>query len=130
MLSSTGGRDTQDVGATVKLLAAHQIAAIVLPLGKLDLAMAAGKLMLTMLAAVAEMARDLLAERTHPGLARVKSEDKRLGRPSKTTPEQRTESLPCMSRERASARWTAVRGVARQHSERREANAIGSLSSA
>lgn len=47
--------------------------------------------MLTMLAAVAEMERDLLVERTHAGLARAKSEGKTLGRPSKTTAAQRAE---------------------------------------
>jgi putative DNA-invertase from lambdoid prophage Rac len=85
------GRDAQDVGATVKLLAARKISVIVLQLGKLDLASAAGKMMLTMLAAVAEMERDLLVERTQSGLARAKNEGKTLGRPSKTTPEQRIE---------------------------------------
>lgn len=44
---------------------------------------------LSMLAAVAEMERDLLIERTQAGLARAKAEGKTLGRPSKTTPEQR-----------------------------------------
>ena len=87
------GRDAQDVGATVKLLAVRKIAVIVLQLGKLDLASAAGKMMLTMLAAVAEMERDLLVERTQSGLARAKSEGKTLGRPSKTTPEQRVEII-------------------------------------
>ena len=85
------GRDAQDVGATVKMLAARKISVVVLQLGKLDLASAAGKMMLTMLAAVAEMERDLLVERTQSGLARAKSEGKMLGRPSKTTNEQRTE---------------------------------------
>lgn len=47
--------------------------------------------MLTMLAALAEMERDLLVERTQAGLARAKSEGKTLGRPSKTTVEQRAE---------------------------------------
>lgn len=83
------GRDAQDVGATVKLLAARKIAVIVLQLGKLDLTSQAGKMMMTMLAAVAEMERDLLVERTQAGLARAKSEGKTLGRPSKTTIEQR-----------------------------------------
>lgn len=87
------GRDAQDVGATVKLLAARKIAVIVLQLGKLDLTSPAGKMMLTMLAAVAEMERDLLVERTHAGLARAKSEGKSLGRPSKTTAEQRVEVI-------------------------------------
>jgi putative DNA-invertase from lambdoid prophage Rac len=61
----------------------------VLQLGKLDLTSAAGKLMLTMLAAVAEMERDLLVERTQSGLARAKAEGKTLGRPTSTTDEQR-----------------------------------------
>lgn len=84
-------RDAQDVGATVKLLAARKIAVIVLQLGKLDLTSPAGKMMMIMLAAVAEMERDLLVERTQAGLARAKSEGKTLGRPSKTTVEQRVE---------------------------------------
>lgn len=87
------GRDAQDVSATIKALAARRIEVIVLQLGKLDLTSAAGKLMLTMLAAVAEMERDLLVERTQSGLARAKAEGKTLGRPSKTTPEQRADIL-------------------------------------
>ncbi|WP_229260289.1 recombinase family protein [Duganella alba] len=87
------GRDAQDVGATVKLLASRKIAVIVLQLGKLDLTSPAGKMMLTMLAAVAEMERDLLVERTQAGLARAKNEGKTLGRPSKTTAEQRVDII-------------------------------------
>jgi putative DNA-invertase from lambdoid prophage Rac len=83
------GRDAQDVGATIKALAARRIAVVVLQLGKLDLTSAAGKLLLTMLAAVAEMERDLLVERTQSGLARAKAEGKTLGRPTSTTDEQR-----------------------------------------
>ena len=83
------GRDAQDVGATIKMLAVRRIEVIVLQLGKLDLTSAAGKLMLAMLAAVAEMERDLLVERTQSGLARAKAEGKTLGRPSKTNEEQR-----------------------------------------
>ena len=83
------GRDAQDVGATIKALAARKIEVIVLQLGKLDLTSPAGKLMLTMLAAVAEMERDMLVERTQSGLARAKAEGKTLGRPSRTTQTQR-----------------------------------------
>jgi DNA invertase Pin-like site-specific DNA recombinase len=79
------GRDAQDIGATIKALAARCIEVIVLQLGKLDLASAAGKMMLNMLAAVAEMERDLLIERTQAGLARAKAEGKTLGRPTLTT---------------------------------------------
>ncbi|QOL48040.1 recombinase family protein [Massilia litorea] len=82
------GRDAMDVAATVKMLKERKIEVIVLQLGKLDLTSPAGKLMMTMLAAVAEMERDLLVERTHAGLARAKAEGKTLGRTPKTTPEQ------------------------------------------
>jgi putative DNA-invertase from lambdoid prophage Rac len=85
------GRDAQDVGATIKAVAARRIEVIVLQLGKLDLTSPAGKLMLTMLAAVAEMERDLLVERTQSGLMRAKSEGKTLGRPTKTNDDQRAE---------------------------------------
>lgn len=85
------GRDAQDVGATIKTLAQRKIEVIVLQLGKLDLTSSAGKLMMNMLAAVAEMERDLLIERTQSGLARAKSDGKRLGRPTKTTDKQRAE---------------------------------------
>lgn len=87
------GRDAQDVGATIKALAARKIEVIVLQLGKMDLTSPAGKLMLTMLAAIAEMERDLLVERTQSGLARAKAQGKKLGRPSKTTPEQRAQII-------------------------------------
>ncbi|MEN3277557.1 MAG: putative DNA-invertase from lambdoid prophage Rac [Massilia sp.] len=63
------------------MLAARHIEIILLQLGKLDLASAAGKLMLAMLAAVAEMERDLLVERTQAGLALAKAEGKTLRRP-------------------------------------------------
>ncbi|KVX12815.1 resolvase [Burkholderia ubonensis] len=85
------GRDAEDVLRTVRTLAERKIEVIVLQLGKLDLGSSAGKLMLTMLSAVAEMERSLLVERTQAGLARAKAEGKALGRPSKTTPVQREE---------------------------------------
>ncbi|RNT47564.1 recombinase family protein, partial [Enterobacter roggenkampii] len=62
---------------------------IVHQLGTTDLTSAAGKLLLSMLAAVAEMERDLLIERTQAGLSRAKAEGKKLGRPSKIAPEAR-----------------------------------------
>src|SRR5450830_197565 len=83
------GRDALDVGATIKMLAGRKIEVIVLQLGKMDLTSPAGKLMLNMLSAVAEMERDLLVERTQAGLQRAKTEGKILGRPTKTNDEQR-----------------------------------------
>jgi DNA invertase Pin-like site-specific DNA recombinase len=78
------GRDALDVQSTVRLLAAKGVGVRVLNLGETDLTTPAGKLLLTMLSAVAEMERDLLVERTQAGLARAKAEGKTLGRPSKT----------------------------------------------
>lgn len=85
------GRDAIDVLQTVRQLGERGIKVVVLQLGTTDLTSAAGKLLLSMLAAVAEMERDLLVERTQAGLQRAKAEGKTLGRPSKTTPDQRAE---------------------------------------
>ena len=104
------GRDAQDVGATIKMLASRRIDVVVLQLGKLDLTSAAGKLMLTMLAAVAEMERDVLVERTQAGLARAKAEGRVLGRPSKTTSEQRQQIITDY------AAGTSVSALARRES--------------
>ena len=85
------GRDSIDVLQTVQSLADRNIKVIVLQLGNTDLSSPTGKLLLTMLVAVASMERGLLIERTQAGLLRAKSEGKRLGRPFKTTPEQKAE---------------------------------------
>ncbi|KVE94925.1 recombinase family protein [Burkholderia vietnamiensis] len=87
------GRDAVDVLQTIRSLERRSIKVIVMQLGQTDLTSPAGKLLLTMLASVAEMERDLLIERTQAGLARARQEGKRLGRPSKTTQEQRAEIL-------------------------------------
>jgi DNA invertase Pin-like site-specific DNA recombinase len=114
------GRDAQDVSATIKMLAARRVEVVVLQLGKLDLASPAGKLMMNMLAAVAEMERDLLVERTQSGLARAKAEGKTLGRPTRTTPEQRAvivkrhqakESISALAREYGISRASVMRIV-------------------
>lgn len=49
--------------------------------------------MLSMLAAIGKMERDLLVERTQAELARAKQEGKALGRPSRTTPAQRADMI-------------------------------------
>jgi DNA invertase Pin-like site-specific DNA recombinase len=111
------GRDAPDVLATIKSLGALQVEVVVLQLGKLDLTSPAGKLMLAMLAAVAEMERDLIVERTQAGLARAKAEGKTLGRPAKTTPEQRAamargyaakESVSALARQYGVSRATVL----------------------
>lgn len=72
------GRDAIDVLQTVRTLADRNIKVIVHQLGTTDLTSAAGKLLLSMLAAVAEMERDLLIERTNAGLLRAKAEGRKL----------------------------------------------------
>jgi len=53
-----------------------QAKVIVLQLGKLDLTSPAGRMVLTMLAAVAEMEPDLLIERIKAALARARAKGK------------------------------------------------------
>ena len=107
------GRDAQDVGATIKAFAERKIEVIVLQLGKLDLASPAGKLMLNMLAAVAEMERDLLIERTQSGLARAKSNGKVLGRPSKTTAGQREKIIDMREKGASVSELSRTYGISR-----------------
>ena len=87
------GRDAIDVLQTLRMLGDRGVKVVVLQLGNTDLTSAAGKLLLSMLAAVAEMERDLLVERTQAGLARAKAGGVRLGRPPKTSQGQRIEIL-------------------------------------
>ena len=78
------GRDAADITGTVRALEAVGCAVRVLQLGDLDLTTSAGKLIMATLAAVSEMERDLLIERTNAGLTRARAEGKRLGRPKAT----------------------------------------------
>jgi DNA invertase Pin-like site-specific DNA recombinase len=72
------GRKAKDVLETVDKLRELGISTYVLQLGETDLTSSSGRLILTVLAAVAEMERDLLIERTKAGLERSK---KTKGRP-------------------------------------------------
>lgn len=107
------GRDAPDVLTTIKMLAALDVEVVVLQLGKLDLTSPAGKLMLAMLAAVAEMERDLIVERTQAGLARAKAEGKSLGRPSKLTQEQRRAIVEGHARKQSISALAKEFGVSR-----------------
>ena len=83
------GRDSIDVQQTVERFQREGIRLVVLQLGNLDLTSSAGGLMIKMLAAVADFERDLIIERTQAGQARARNAGTHMGRPSKTTPEQR-----------------------------------------
>lgn len=107
------GRDAPDVLSTIKDLATMGVEVIVLQLGKLDLTSPAGKLMLAMLAAVAEMERDLIVERTQAGLARAKAEGKTLGRRPKTTPAQRSAITAAYEKHQSVSELARVYGISR-----------------
>jgi putative DNA-invertase from lambdoid prophage Rac len=83
------GRDSIDVQQTVERFQREGIRLVVLQLGNLDLTSSAGALMVKMLAAVADFERDLIIERTQAGQARARAAGTHMGRPAKTSPEQR-----------------------------------------
>jgi putative DNA-invertase from lambdoid prophage Rac len=85
------GRDTIDVMSTVKMFKDQGIKLVILQLGNLDLTSPSGELMVNVIAAVAQMEKALLIERVNAGLERAKNDGKKLGRPSKTTDEQKAE---------------------------------------
>jgi putative DNA-invertase from lambdoid prophage Rac len=104
------GRDSIDVQQTVARFEAAGMKLIVLQLGNLELTSSAGSLMVKMLAAVADFERELIIERTQAGQARARAEGKHMGRPSKTTPEDKVEIR------RLLAQGITVSEVARQFS--------------
>jgi putative DNA-invertase from lambdoid prophage Rac len=75
------GRNAMDVRATVERLSSVGVRVHCLALGGSDLTSASGKMIMTVISAMAEFERDLLIERTQSGLARAKSQGKLLGRP-------------------------------------------------
>lgn len=82
------GRNAMDVRATVDRLEAEGVRVHCLALGGVDLTSAAGRMVMTVICAMAEFERDLLVERTQAGLSRAKAEGKALGRPRTLTEKQ------------------------------------------
>jgi putative DNA-invertase from lambdoid prophage Rac len=82
------GRNAIDVRATIDRLAGDGVRVHCLQLGGVDLTSAAGKMVMTVISAMAEFERDLLVERTQTGLQRAKAAGKRLGRPTTLTDAQ------------------------------------------
>lgn len=81
------GRNSIETLQTIrKLQDEYKVALVILQLGKLELNTPVGKLMLSMLTAVAEMERDLVVERVNSGLDRAREEGKALGAPLKLEP--------------------------------------------
>jgi putative DNA-invertase from lambdoid prophage Rac len=82
------GRNAMDVRATIEALALTGVRVHCLALGGVDLTSPAGRMTMSVIAAVAEFERDLLIERTQSGLDRARAAGKTLGRPSALTGEQ------------------------------------------
>ena len=83
------GRDAVDVLQTLDTLRDMGVSVRVQALDGTDLNSSSGRFMLQMLAAVAELERNLIRERTAVAQARFVAEGGKLGRPSKTSAEQR-----------------------------------------
>ena len=81
------GRTSVDTLQTIKKIQEMEVCLVVIQLGKMDITSSAGKLMITMLTAVAEMERDMIVERVRSGLERTKSQGTKLGPPLKLSPE-------------------------------------------
>lgn len=81
------GRRADDVLATVGRLKRMGVMVKVIQFGGVDMCSTAGKMLLAVLAAGAEMERDTLIERTIAGLARTKSQGTKLGAPLTIKPE-------------------------------------------
>ena len=77
---SRWGRSTLDLLETLRELEARRVSVIALSGITFDLASAAGRMMATVLAGIAEFERDLLRERVRSGLAAAKARGKTLGR--------------------------------------------------
>lgn len=75
------GRNSMDVRSTVDELARRGVSLHCLALGGVDLTSSAGRMTMSVIAAVAEFERDLLIERTQSGLKRAVEQGRRLGRP-------------------------------------------------
>lgn len=86
------GRNTIDVLSTVEMLQMKGVKVVSLREG-FDLSTPVGKAMLTMMAGLASLEKDLISERRTAGIKRAQSEGKHCGRPIKATVEQVRELL-------------------------------------
>lgn len=81
------GRTASDVLKTVEAFKAMGVRLRVLQLDGIDVTSSMGKLVLTVMAACAELEKNLLVERTRAGLARTKEQGTKLGQPLKIAPD-------------------------------------------
>lgn len=116
------GRNAMDVRATVERLTSMGVRVHCLALGGVDLTSSAGKMTMSVIAAVAEFERDLLVERTQAGLARAKAAGRVLGRPQSLSDERaglatrrlaEGASVAQVAREFGTSRQTILRATVR-----------------
>jgi putative DNA-invertase from lambdoid prophage Rac len=112
------GRNAMDILATVAKLEATGVRVHCLALGGVDLTSAAGKMMMTVVAAMAAFEKDLLLERTQAGLERAWAAGKVSGRRAMLTEDQRADvrakiaegaSVSALARELGISRMTVMR---------------------
>lgn len=87
------GRSSLDILSTLEMLKNMGVSVVCLQLNGTDLTSTSGQLLVTMLAAVAQMERDLISERTKSSLAKKKAEGVKLGRPNALSLDQKKELL-------------------------------------
>lgn len=107
------GRDSIDVQQTVTMFKDKGVRLVVLQLGNLDLTSSTGELTVKVLAAVADFERDLIIERTKAGQERARAEGKHMGRPAKTTQEQRQEIAKALEQGETVSALARLYGVSR-----------------
>lgn len=108
------GRNAMDVRSTVEMLASQGVKVHCLALGGVDLTSPAGRMTMSVIAAVAEFERDLLIERTQSGLERAKASGKALGRPAALDQAQVAESLKMLSEGHSVAHVARLMDTSRQ----------------
>lgn len=114
------GRNAMDVRATIDRLAGDGVRVHCLQLGGVDLTSAAGKMVMTVISAMAEFERDLLVERTQTGLQRAKAAGKRLGRPAALTDAQCADIRVERGQGRSYGQLASQYGVSRSAIQRAE----------
>ncbi len=77
---SRWGRSTVDLLQTLRDLESQRVSVVALSGMTFDLSNAAGRMMATVIAGIAEFERDLMGERIKSGLAAAKARGRRLGR--------------------------------------------------
>ena len=81
------GRSASDVLNTIEELSKRGVSVVVMQFGGVDVTSATGKLIVTVMAACAELELNNLKERTKMGMQRTKEQGTKLGRPFKISPE-------------------------------------------